>query len=413
MVECLREIRQQLFERIVFICDYCLSVKTPGFSIIKILKTFLSLLLYRPYVDIYLLKGINNNISNTELLIAFAGNILEINYISKLVYNGNAEIKRIGRGFIWDVESKIKTLYPDVSLIIIEIHKLFSNFMSRRGYFSIPKWINSELNLREFRKSDSVKSDIRRIKKFNYAYEITNSLDKIKYFYNEMYLPYLTKVYGNLARIRSLNYVKKLTFKGALLLVKRGNEYISGLSHIVHKDRLSLCFIGVKDANPNYIREGGVSAAYYYSLLSAQRQQFSKMGFGLVRPFLNDGLLRYKKKWNVKIVFDTQATSEFAFKFLKFNEISHNFLINNPFIFKNKNSLKALILFKDKMSNEIIKDILKNNFIPGIDELFIITLQPLSTDVQDCVSQRRLNHYNCKIKVMNLNRKEELSTLIL
>ena len=72
-------------------------------------------------------------------------------------------------------------------------------------------------------------------------------------------------------------------------------------------------------------------ALYLASLQRARELGYDRLGIGMSRPFLNDGLLRYKRKWGLRL------NGEFGrggvwLRFKPDSESARSFLCNNPFL---------------------------------------------------------------------------------
>ena len=86
-----------------------------------------------------------------------------------------------------------------------------------------------------------------------------------------------------------------------MILIKFKDQEIAGslIAYKGHNARL-WCF-GIKDANPDYVKMGAFGALYYFSFQYLKNKGFKQVGVGGSRPFLNDGVLNYKKKWGLRI----------------------------------------------------------------------------------------------------------------
>jgi hypothetical protein len=156
-----------------------------------------------------------------------------------------------------------------------------------------------------------------------------------------------------------------------LLLVKKKEEYIGGMIIEYENKCPTLFSLGVRDGNPDYLKDGTVAALYYFSSLYLEEKGFLKMKSGYSRAFLNDGVLRLKRKWGQRILHS--EPSGFALKVLSDTSATKSFLCNNPFIFQNNEHLcGAVFIDKDgPLLPEDYKQINKKYFNQGLSKLFL------------------------------------------
>ncbi len=363
------------------ICDCYIPLwiqKRQAFILLRRIVSFF--LIYLPYVRSYKLEA---KINGKSFRILYVGRGHEIGYISDAFYLGNnIEIASPIRLSIWNVPQRISILGSQSDLIVVEINKLFAEYFLNKGYFIIPKWLYLEVDvskaLEQIRISKSIKSDIRRIRKFMYSYEIDTLSKKINYFYYNMYLPYVFMRYGRQVEPYSFRHIKKIAMQGHLLLIKQENEYISGIIYSTNRKKMFLHSVGVKDGEYNYVKKGGLSAAYYYSVLLAKRYNCETISFGLVRPLLNDGVLRYKQKWGTKIKDADRGSNVFALKFVNPDKLNLEFLKQTPVIFQQNRQIGCICCIDAAMSS--ITSFLRQSLDLGIDKLIVVT--PIKSDAQ-------------------------------
>jgi hypothetical protein len=203
-----------------------------------------------------------------------------------------------------------------------------------------------------------------------------------------MYIPYITKVFGKKSEIESYAFMKREFRKGGnLLLVKKEKEYIAGILHRYKKNRTKLLILGIKDGDSNYIKDGAIGALYYFSFCYSVEKGYTKIHFGGSRPFLKDGVLRYKKKWNQKI-FD-EGRMGFLIKPLSITEGLKGFFLNNPLIYEDKTDLNGAIFVAgdQSFSKEDFENIYKDYYVRGLTKLVIYKFGVTDRRMQSLVPQ--------------------------
>jgi len=163
--------------------------------------------------DLWILNGEEINSKHT-LGILYAGSKENKNYIANLAFASPYEENYIGSRWIWSVREKIKEEKYNGHLIVIELSIYFRFFIKKnKKWFYIPCWISGETDISKDIASlianNSVKNDIRKIRKNNLSFEVTNEVSRLHDFYYNMYLPYITKRHGNSALIENYHLFYK------------------------------------------------------------------------------------------------------------------------------------------------------------------------------------------------------------
>ena len=186
--------------------------------------------------------------------------------------------------------------------------------------------------------------DVKRlIRKYNLTYEMLTDKESFKYFYDNIYLPYLIKRHGDEALVEDLSDFWKPFPSPSLMVIKENGIIIAG--SIVRKsdDLFYLMRLGLLNGNDEYRRHGAIGAMYYFSILEGQKMSCRYQDVGGTRPFLNNGLTKYKmglgaeflsehSKWKEYLWFGMNENSTFAKEFIR----------NNSFLYLN-NDRKLVI----------------------------------------------------------------------
>jgi hypothetical protein len=109
------------------------------------------------------------------------------------------------------------------------------------------------------------------------------------------------------------------------------------------------------------------------------------VNLGGTRPFLKDGVLRYKKKWNQKIV--GTSLMGFLIKPLSKTVGMKGFFLNNPFIYVHKNRVNGAIFAEagQPFSKEDFQKFYKDYYLTGISKLFIYRFEQGHSRISEIV----------------------------
>jgi hypothetical protein len=352
-----------------------LSLKTPNLTSRVIYPAkYIFIGLQQLKIDLWIVEGYERN-SMLPLKVLFASyDNQNKSYMLDLIFGKSYKEYHFRRDWLWNISKSIEELRSTCSIMLIEIVRYNCKHTRIDKCFFIPRSVFGEMYIpfnQEVTRSKSVLSDLSRIRRNDLKYEVTKDSKYFDDFYYNMYLPMTLGSHGESAKIISYRAMKDVFRYSDLLLVKKKEEYIGGMIIEYENKYPALFVLGVRDGSPDYLKDGTVAALYYFSSLYLEEKGFSKMKTGYSRAFLNDGVLRLKRKWAQRIL--RSEPSGFALKVLSDTSATKSFLCNNPFIFQNNEHLSGAV-FIDKDSPllpEDYKQINKKYFYPGLSKIFL------------------------------------------
>ena len=110
----------------------------------------------------------------------------------------------------------------------------------------------------------------------------------------KFYLPYISKRHGDEALIEDLKIFWDSTPAPAVMYIKENGVVVGGSLVRKSGDTLEGLRLGLLNGNEEYLRHGVVGAIYYYGVIEGQKMGCRYMDVGGSRPFLTDGLTKYK-----------------------------------------------------------------------------------------------------------------------
>ena len=352
-------------------------------------------------LPIYLIQG-KEKWGGESLTTLYLGDERGLLFLSDLLYLADPRKENLGKIFIWRIESRTNSHLPRSDLIFIKIDGFFSKSLSRGGLVIIPEWILFMLDLSrplpELKKlppNKSLRENLRIFRRHNYSYEITHDPVKFKYFYDHMYYPYVMGRYGKITSGTDFKKMERIFRNGQLLLVKKGEDYISGLLIVrISREIMFAYSLGITEGSIEYLRAGALTALYYFVILWAKERGYKWLDFGECRSFLNDGVLNYKKSWGMEMKISRRLMNIFGMKICNFHSGVRNFLENKPFIFMDQEKLKGLILVGQNHppTVEEVQSLVKTYSISGLDSLAILSDQGFTQQAEEfansCSTQR-------------------------
>lgn len=270
-----------------------------------------------------------------------------------------------------------------VDMILLKTDRFFTKYFQRKGYRTIPEYVSMMLDISPpiseilTRASPSIQRDIKTAKEKGYSYEITDRKEDFIYFYHQIYVPYTTWKHKDNKRIATLGTIRHLRLQGAkLLLLKLHDEIIFGGMFIIKNRNVTTQYAGLKKGKFDHIHQGIMAFSYYSLIEIAKKNGCTSIDFGTARPFLKDGLLTYKAKWNMRPIMTPGFFSDIlSFKILNGKKSIERIFKNNPCIMINDDRFALLhVASKDQgksvqySSNAPIKKQMESIFL-HIDEI--------------------------------------------
>lgn len=353
------------------------------------LRTFHTLL-HQLRSESYIISGKSGG---SAIKIAYIGKRVRLHYILRVTSLDELEVTKEGTTYIWDNHEKIESLQNNVDLIFAEVNPFFARKAREQGLLLVPEWVGSIMktpsSMKEFitNGTGSLKENMRKVRKYRYSYEVSHDPEKLRFFYHRMYVPYISKRYSYLPYVYNFPSVKKLFNEGGILFLKRNEEFVAGIV-LVFKDRvLRTVMPGIKDGDYTHLKRGAFSALKYFTLQWAGERNFTEIDFGLSRPFLLDGVLRFKRDWRVTINNFEGITRFFGLKICSLNDGVRNFLAHNPFIFCRERRLEGFILVNNVSPPEEndVSHLFRHFWTKGLSKLNVLFLSECSAELKEVV----------------------------
>lgn len=306
----------------------------------------------KPSVKVF--QGIEKSNSN-EITIGYVGNDIQYeNYILQLTFSGEPKVLFDEKQPLETASELLKSKFKNLSFIYFESDRIeLEKFWEGKKGLKFPRWIECTMDISDsfenLCKKKAFKNFIRKINQNNYESEYTNTDEARDDFYYNFYKPYLEKNYGETAYYIAYNYFKSLKEKTELLLLKKEGVTVAMVLIEYLEEFAHFAYMGFKDGDETYVREGATSGLYFYSIQRAQEKGYKYFCFGPSKSFLKDGVLRFKVEKSCFIADKTFTPDENIFlEFVNLSEAAKNFLEANPFVFYPSERKREIIIFIPK-----------------------------------------------------------------
>jgi hypothetical protein len=257
-------------------------------------------------------------------------------------------------------------------LLIVESNWFFSRFLADNGFFVSPRVdfvldLDDSLENLQNRAARDKRRRLRQVVDAGYSFEVTRDLSRLRSFYYDMYLPHMLKRHSRYALPISFSECLDLFSKGELLLVKSGENLVSGCILVPHENELWEPILAVRNVDQQLTL--GSYAIYYFCILVGMNRGFRCIDFGEASPFMKDGVFQYKKGLGMWVrPARGDSAQVFGLRFSKAFTFIDKFLSVHPFVFMNDNSLCGIVFLKS------VNDLSVNSFFGfGFVSLYVIT----------------------------------------
>lgn len=330
------------------------------------------------HIPMVILRGLTR-LKSHEGSLLIAGDEHEVYYLTRRFFEGKYERESLGEVPLWSLARTLEELRKTADLTIARIDRLSSRLFFGSDYLAVPEWIGSILTVPEdlenlARKNDSLKSDLRIVERNGLTYLVSQDEGDFEEFYYGMYVPFVRKRYGKLAVIRNFYWMRRVFLQGGLLWVQRGNEHISGLVFRRRGNMIQSVAMGTANGEWRHVKEGANSATDLYILKYAKKLGFRLIDCGGSRPSLNDGVLRYKRKWGISLYEKPDNWYNYLLYWNSLDEPVTSFFSQNPLIFREHGRLSAVILVNadEPLTQTDAERIHHSMWLPGLGRLYIV-----------------------------------------
>ena len=320
----------------------------------NILVNRLKLLFSHLRLSVSLVSGLEKQTGETISVLFVGGKRFPV-FLCELIFDGKPMICNQGNVFIWNIKDLKKRYAGKVDAVLVNCDQLYKRFLYQ-DFFVFPHWVDMSLDcskgLVELSNSFSrnTKRDIKTMEEHNFSFELTKDIGKLKIFYYDMFLPTLSNRIGTTDMLTPsfmwLNCLIEIRYE--LMMISSEGTYVCGGFFYLDSDKGFLRYSGVLEGQLSFIKKRTSNAIYYFFILEAFKRKIKKISFGGARPFFNDGLFQYKRKWGMKVEPNDLFKEIFGLQIVRESEPLKQFLIHNPFVGMNEKKELIGFVFVDK-----------------------------------------------------------------
>lgn len=284
------------------------------------------------------LEGVEVDTSE-KLEVAYIGDKSNYEYILSLLFSEAPRVIRERRCAWWSINRLFKRARKQVDLVVGDIDFPLDLCVRKKGVLVLPRWLKQQVviadewehvlaKLRRKTRREALRS----IRKHHLKARVVRDDRSNDAFYHQLYKPYIHRRYGSQAAVVDERRFLRECASGQLIQVLQDDRVVGAvLAHVAGR-QLTLAWVGIDKCVEDDKLNGVTDALDLYSLLYAYTQGCDVMDMGGSRPFINDGVLRYKQKWGAGISRGLVPKGSYFFAPLRMSVAMESFLFHNPMI---------------------------------------------------------------------------------
>ena len=300
-------------------------------------------------------------------------------YLPYRFFAGAPDREVIAHVRAWALPSLLRWLAHSADITIVHVNRLSAALYFGQDYLVVPGGAGCRLplpvDIKELgRASKSVKHDLQAIRRERLVSEISYSESDFELFYYTMHVPYVRKRHGEFAVALNIHQLRRIFYRGGILWVRRAEQRIAGILFAQRNNTFHAVSLGTANGDLELRKDGALAALYVSSIECAIDQGCTSLNFGGSPPVLNDGVLRYKRKWGVELGA-SQDPYDYVILWKTPNERVMEFLSHVPLVFRGRNGLSGVTTIEPDHEDSAaqLSTIHRALWVPGLQHLVVVT----------------------------------------
>jgi hypothetical protein len=341
-------------------------------------------LLVPPYLPYHQLRGQGQG---GPLTVTFVGSEFARPRLETLLFVDKPEEENRGRIPVWRCGEQVGRFSTDMVIVGAARHLVRS--LPRQYAIVLPEFVHHTLDVKgdwqdvcnRFHKTIR-KNELRWIRKYSYDYVLSHRDQDFHEFYDQMYVPSMNARHGELASPMSIGVAFQYFRHGWLFQVKRQDKWVSGVVCQPQQHLLNARILGVRNADPELIHQGAISAIYYAAIHWANQHGYEAVNFLGTDPYLRLGLFQQKRKWGASLSIPATLHRQIWIGIQRITPAVSQFLKENPFVIEENGKLQGLVIVDDphQVSAEAGQEWQNLYVTPGLSQLVIRSVRSFSRE---------------------------------
>ncbi|MGH8249530.1 MAG: GNAT family N-acetyltransferase [Steroidobacteraceae bacterium] len=321
--------------------------------------------------------------SGLPLRVLYFGSGNHLAWVQGLLYREHRVLEEHSGLKVWNARSRIAQHRSAVDLVVADLPWPWQRLLTGQVMVEVPAWINQRMPLPgkwqdvfgQLRRS-ARGEDMRSIRKHRLEYRLVRDEEAVRRFYDELYVPHLTRRFGAAAYIEPAWKIAWCVETGTLMEIRRGGQLVA--AQVLWGNRGSMHFLwsGALGEEFGSHSRGVFPALYYYGILHSFEQGCDEVDYCGSRPVLSDGIVQLKRRWGGR-VFDGWSRDTLFIRPLHLRDANRELLARNPLIARRDGGLVGKLFFgTEPVGPADVERTEQLYATPGITEIRLYSLLP-------------------------------------
>lgn len=257
--------------------------------------------------------------------VAIWGSRRDAKPVLDLLFDGEPTVRWLEHRSYRHVLSASTALESGAEVFIAATTPMLSPAFRHRGFLIVPATARlggrpGTLLAFQSNGAESLRSDLRRVRRSGYRVDVwPYTRERSVRFYERYLVPHARTRFSEAAWVPSFDWVDRSFAAGLALaaLASDREEPDAMMIAIQRGDVLWIAHLGTRDGDVAIRGSGGVAALYAFAIRLAHQRGARLVDMGRSRPWLTDGVTRYKWKWGLRPMVDLVETLEYAVRIVR------------------------------------------------------------------------------------------------
>lgn len=296
-------------------------------------------------IPVTLLHGTTRSGAQGSMLLADADR--QANYFARRFFRETPRREILAETTVWKLEAEMAKWREHSDVTIAVVDRLSAGLFFRDQYLTLPLWVRARMtipaeNPGAVKLSASLASDLRRLRRETYESKVSTKNSDFDLFYSQFYTPYVSSRHADAAIVQSPDLLYSYFREGAILWLLRKGERVAACLFAIYDRVLFALEEGVLNGEMSLAKAGVISSLELHVFDYACRQNCAALDKGGCRPSLQDGVLRFKRKWGITLSEKHRRRPDFLVRWDRWTPAVAGFLAGTSLIFRRDDQLSAV-----------------------------------------------------------------------
>jgi hypothetical protein len=337
-------------------------------------------------LQVRLLQGVEKS-SRQTIRMAYVGDDTSYHYLVNLFFSEPPET-RVSRGLSWPhLSAELRTLSQAVDLSVLDLEFPLPLLIRHWKCLNVPRWVKQRVPIGDTweevsgRIGRKTRREAQRIiKKFDFRSRVVEGCRAAEHFYDRLYLPYIRQRHGHAAEIVGRERFIRECQRSQVIQLLQGDNVVAAVAVRLSNRQMTLAWTGIDTELPPAQRLGAADALDFFSLIYAYQCGCSHMDMGHSRACLDDGVLRYKRKWGASVYRKKLPQGSILIAPLTSSPAVFSLLANARFITLDGGRLVCRTILPMSLREEEVEGFLKHTWIDGLQRVRFLTRAAMSDE---------------------------------